>query len=106
MGIHPVMGGKGGTGGKGAAVGGRHTITNERGRQVTTKEKRVFIKDLVRNVQADLLKNRVGKMPAEWDGHEIRQYIADLLAESSYSLKRMPGRYREYKNTVAVTGGL
>jgi hypothetical protein len=70
--------------------------------------KQAFIVALIRNIQADILA-KVPQMPEDWDGHELRRYIADKFAESSVTLGR-PGpygkpygkRYRRYKNEVIV----
>ena len=44
-------------------------------------EKRTLIRLLCARVQKDLLK-KVAVMPEDWDGHEVRQYIADAFQES------------------------
>lgn len=46
-----------------------------------------------------------GKIPEEWDGHELRRLIADLADErwASISLCSHPGkRRREYENTRMI----
>jgi hypothetical protein len=70
--------------------------------------KEAFIVALICNVQADILA-KVAQMPEDWDGHELRRYIADKFAESAMTVGR-PGpygkpygkRYRAYKNAVIV----
>lgn len=42
----------------------------------TRKEKRRFIRQLIRSVANDLITD-VQKMPSEWDGHELRELIAE-----------------------------
>jgi hypothetical protein len=91
---------------------------------MTRAEQKRFIRELIGSVQKTLLDN-VSKVPAEWDGHEIRQWIADKFQESSYTLKQNKSRYllpvllidgvphsraeadrrgiHEYQNTVAVS---
>ena len=71
-------------------------------------EKRRFILELINNVQADILAN-VGKMPEEWDGHELRRYVADKFDESAMTVGRKgpygkpyARRTRDYRNTVIV----
>jgi len=63
--------------------------------------KKKFIKDLFSMMQETVL-GKVGMMPDEWDGIELRQYIADKFTEqisSSFSGKRK----KDYINTVNVT---
>jgi hypothetical protein len=68
---------------------------------MTDSDKRVFIHDLCENVKNSLL-DSVDRMPEEWDGHELRQLIADRFALASWTLKEKNNRrrYRAYKNTV------
>jgi hypothetical protein len=70
---------------------------------MTKVEQRKFIRELVGNVRKDLLK-QVPLIPATWDGHELRQFIADRFQESSWTLKENKRRYRDYQNDVAVMG--
>jgi len=70
---------------------------------MTKRDQRRFVRELVMNVRRDLLK-QVALFPAEWDGHEIRQFIADTFQASSYTLKRMPRRLRDYRNAVLIMG--
>jgi len=41
------------------------------------------------------------KIPEEWDGHELRQYLADKFSEAAY-VRMDAKRKREYTNTVLV----
>jgi hypothetical protein len=71
---------------------------------MTPIEKRAFIDELISNVHRDIV-DRIPHMPSEWDGHEIRRYIADKFADSAMSLgsdKSFARRFREYKNEVLV----
>lgn len=67
---------------------------------MTRKEQRRFIRELVRNVERDLLK-QVPKLPAEWDGHELRALIRDRFAQVYWSTMSK-GRMRAYRNEVSV----
>lgn len=70
---------------------------------MTTKEKRAFIKGLMRSVQVDILA-KVPLMPAGWDGHELREYIADQFErERTRLMKESRGRKRDYQNEVITT---
>lgn len=70
---------------------------------MTKAGKKRFIRDLIKNTQGTILAN-IDKMPNEWDGIELRQYIADKFSESIYvpftGNEKM--RRREYKNEVLV----
>lgn len=73
----------------------------------TPEGKTEFIRDLTSNVVKSILA-KVPEMPAEWDGHELREYLADEFARNRSALMREPRsrRLRDYRNTVNVTGGL
>ena len=74
---------------------------------MTKKDKRRFIRELIGSVKKTVLAN-VDKMPEEWDGIELRQYISDVFARNS-SLCFKSGltkedrrRERDYANEVLV----
>lgn len=49
-----------------------------------TKDQKIdFIHDLVNAVRKRII-DRVNEMPEEWDGHELRRYIADQFADRAY----------------------
>jgi hypothetical protein len=73
--------------------------------KMTKVQQKRFIRELIQNVQKDLLANS-GKIPAEWDGHELRQLVADKFALSSFTLKKDKKRYRAYNNAILTIGGL
>jgi hypothetical protein len=66
-------------------------------------DKQQFIRDLVASVQRTVLE-AVDHMPEEWDGIELRQYLADKFVDSTFNMNAR--RKRDYRNTVAVTMGL
>lgn len=67
----------------------------------TKAEKRKFIRDLTKSVTADLLQ-AVDKMPEEWDGVEMRTYIADKF-EYQQIRELMPlKRLRAYRNEIVI----
>jgi len=70
---------------------------------VTKAEQRRFVRELVANVEEDLLRN-VKNVPDNWDGHELRQWIADEFQKSSWMMKEKHNRrrYRDYRNDVLV----
>lgn len=60
-----------------------------------------FVKALVESVESEILQNiELGKIPDNWDGIELRQYLTDKFAESAGYLKGK--RKRDYNNTVLV----
>lgn len=66
-----------------------------------------FVNELVENVRKDVVRQIMsGRIPSEWDGHELRQLLADRFAQAarmSDAMKDKRGkRRREYDNTVIV----
>lgn len=61
--------------------------------------KRQFIEDLMTGMKNSILAN-VDKMPEEWDGHELRQYIADYVNDQAVIVKMHSTRLRSYRNVV------
>jgi hypothetical protein len=61
--------------------------------------KREFVRDLIGSVQASILAE-VDNMPEDWDGHELRQYIADWFEDQT--TKMTPARHKAYRNEVLV----
>lgn len=48
-------------------------------------------------------KIEAGKIPEEWDGHELRQYMVDKLHERfSMGGKMSPKRMKDYENSVMI----
>jgi hypothetical protein len=76
---------------------------------MTKAEKRKFIRELIGSVQAGVLA-QVERMPAEWDGIELRQYIADRFSAQTWrtSWSKLTGadhrRKQDYENEVLVRG--
>jgi hypothetical protein len=74
---------------------------------MTKKEKIKFIRELTASVTASII-DKIPDMPDEWDGIELRHYLADkfmaqCMTYSRGSDRSAQRRYREYKNTVLVT---
>lgn len=64
------------------------------------------INELFEGVKDDVLR-KVKDMPEEWDGIELRWYIAGKFSElPSYggSYSRRSKRYQDYRNFVITTG--
>lgn len=71
---------------------------------MTKIEQKRFIKDLCGNIESDIRsKIAAGKIPTEWDGHELRQLVADKAKEAASRVMVDNKRRRdEYENTVIV----
>lgn len=68
---------------------------------MTKTEQLNFIYALIDNVRADILA-RSSSFPEDWDGVELRQYIADKFTEVCFGSLMTKQRKREYNNTVLV----
>lgn len=64
----------------------------------TIAEKRRFIRQLVKAVERTVI-DALPRVPKEWDGHELREIIADAF-DNQRTLRRTDQRRRlsEYKN--------
>lgn len=60
-----------------------------------------IIKELCAGMQRDAI-NLVASMPPEWDGHELRQYLADIAKNNVYGETMKGKRLRDYNNTLLV----
>lgn len=66
---------------------------------MTPAEKRQFIRDLVKVVRDDALKH-VADMPDEWDGIELRKYLAGKFAAQARDDLLRGRRGRQFRNEV------
>ena len=66
-----------------------------------SNEKQRFIEDLTATVCGEII-NNIPKMPEDWDGIELRQYIADRFAYCIFKGTMGRQRKRKYRNTVLV----
>jgi hypothetical protein len=69
-------------------------------------EQKQFVKDLAKTAK-DVAKKIIenidnGKIPADWDGHELRQLLADNFTSMVLAIKMDRKQRREYNNIVAV----
>lgn len=65
-------------------------------------EKDKFVHQIVNDLKNEILM-RVDRMPEEWDGHEIRQFVADYYTGNYLVSTALSGkRKRDYKNTCLV----
>ena len=59
------------------------------------KEKARFVRNLTASVAKAVIED-LEKMPEEWDGHQIRLYLAEAFAfEAAYTRDNLPA-YRRY----------
>jgi len=77
-------------------------ITQESNMKTENQER--IVRELLASVQATILDDIWhGKVPAEWDGWELRQLAADRFANQS-RLAEDKKRLSAYRNTVLVKG--
>jgi hypothetical protein len=70
---------------------------------MSKEEKIHFIEEILEGLKEKAIKN-VDKMPEEWDGWELRQYLADKAGEFVWeSMKQDRGRKRKYNNIIRTT---
>lgn len=56
-----------------------------------------FVKELIKGVREDILQ-QIKHIPEEWDGIELRMFIADHFQKIVFRTTR--GRVRDYHNEV------
>lgn len=69
------------------------------------REQKRFVRELIHYVQTDVLDRiKDGRIPPEWDGIELRQFLSDRFQRAAFShiLKENRKRWKAYKNTVLV----
>jgi hypothetical protein len=73
---------------------------------MTRAEQALFVANLTESVRDELLRKiGSGAIPETWDGHELRQLLADKFVYEVSALFRegkRSRRLREYRNTVIV----
>jgi hypothetical protein len=65
---------------------------------MTTTEKRKFIRKLTKEI-AKYAIEKAPKMPRSWDGHELREYLADKFVASRSNLMTATRSRRRYDYT-------
>lgn len=69
---------------------------------MTSNEQREFVESICNDLKESLLK-KLPKIPEDWDGHEIRQWILDYYSDNYVIGTALSGgRKRDYKNTIIV----
>lgn len=74
---------------------------------LTKSEKRKYVRDYAGSFVDDIIAKIDGdKIPENWDGHEIRVWFADKMADDARCslIRRFPRRKRarDYRNDVVV----
>lgn len=68
----------------------------------TVRSKKGFINDLISNTKKSIL-SKVKEMPGDWDGIELRQFIADYFEANTVIKRLLYGqRKANYNNTIRV----
>lgn len=67
---------------------------------MTEPEKKVFIQELMDSVRQEIY-SKLYRTPEEWNGHELRQLVADKFNDATTLDKdERDKRYKDYLNTV------
>lgn len=70
---------------------------------MTRNEKQAFVLELMQGITRSV-EGKLDAMPEEWNGIELRQYLADVMARNTYPMDR--ARARAYRNTITVSSTL
>lgn len=74
---------------------------------MTKAEQKTFVRDLSKSVAKSICQQIAdGKVPSNWDGHELRALLAyrhGLSASTGQLADKKSKRYRDFKNTVLVS---
>jgi hypothetical protein len=68
---------------------------------MTKKEQKKFIKELINNVEKDILK-KADQFPETWDGRELRIFIAEQFDNCIIKRIMSKSQLKEYKNFVLI----
>jgi len=69
---------------------------------MTRDEQMEFVASLTNSIQMEVCTHIMkGGVPEEWDGHELRQLLADKFAQASF-IKMSRKRKSAYSNAVLV----
>lgn len=72
---------------------------------MTKREQKKFIKNLSQSISLELCKKvDAGVVPDTWDGHELRQWLADKFEhETTELMKHNKRRRKDYENAIAIS---
>lgn len=65
-----------------------------------TKDQKIeFIDEILKGLRKEIM-DKIHRMPYDWDGFELRQYIDDVYVENYLDKSKLKGeRKKEYENT-------
>lgn len=71
---------------------------------MTKRDQVAFLRNLSAGIVDSMIaKIKAGRVPEDWDGHELRQWVVDYARESAIVSSGLRGkRAREYRNTRLV----
>jgi hypothetical protein len=65
------------------------------------KEKVDFVSSMCSSIREEIQQHIIqDRIPDEWDGHELRQLLAEKFQWETVMTDKRSRRYREYKNDV------
>lgn len=69
---------------------------------MNSKDKKRFITNLCNSVKLELI-SKIGKMPENWDGIELRELICDKFKNETYlGNDKKSKRFKDYQNEVLI----
>ena len=81
-------------------------LSGGEGHNMNKRDQKRFVRELMQTVRQSVFDNiDRGKIPEEWDGHELRQFLRDKFSQSGSSIMQDKGnqRRRNYDNHVLTT---
>lgn len=72
---------------------------------MSKEEKAQFIENMYETLKTEALK-KVELMPEDWEGWELRQFIADKASDIVWPSMADKGRKRKYTNTIRTKANL
>jgi len=73
---------------------------------MTKAEKKLFIKNFTKTFVDEFI-SKIDKVPEDWDGIEIRTWLADTVSDEArrWEIKQNPKgkRARKYRNDIAIS---
>lgn len=70
---------------------------------MTKTDQHRIVTELINSVSENLFA-KIASVPEEWDGIELRQWVADTFNDESTQPRLLNGkRLKDYRNTIATT---
>lgn len=74
---------------------------------MTPKDQKMLIRELVENVVTRFNEaHKAGEVPTDWNGYEIRQWLADKFTDQTGRIDKRGNRMKNYRNTVQISVNL